>query len=370
MRINIFGDFVAHDISRISIAIPLKKVIADGDFNIVNFEAPVKTTNQIPSPKSGPSLCQDPNAPQWLESNGFNVFCLANNHIFDYGAEGFLATKNLLQNVYTVGAGKYEQAFSPVYVEKKGIKVAIFSLAELQFGVFYDERIDSDRLAAGWINLPLVENYIKDAKAKCDYVILIAHAGLEGEEIPLPEWRNRYRQLIDAGCDVIVGGHTHCAQGFEQYHGKMIFYSVGNFCFSKQIDSNSYWNLGELVSLYITKEGINCRCLGTSFSNGILNLLESTIWDDKLLKLNNKLSSPEYEGLVDEICRRHLVDYLMLCKWSGFIHYKTLSFKILIKQLLLKYFHCTQEFSHLHMLNNLQCETHRWCFMRGLKLLK
>lgn len=41
---------------------------------------------------------------------------------------------------------------------------------------------------------------------KYDYVIIIAHAGLEGVDYPLPEWRNRYNELLSVGCDVIVGG--------------------------------------------------------------------------------------------------------------------------------------------------------------------
>ena len=36
---------------------------------------------------------------------------------------------------------------------------------------------------------------------------------------------------IDAGADLVLGHHPHVLQGIEQYKGKNIVYSLGNFCF-------------------------------------------------------------------------------------------------------------------------------------------
>lgn len=38
-------------------------------------------------------------------------------------------------------------------------------------------------------------------------------------------------KLIDAGFDLIIGMHPHVLQGYEEYNGKYIFYSLGNFVF-------------------------------------------------------------------------------------------------------------------------------------------
>lgn len=84
---------------------------------------------------------------------------------------------------------------------------------------------------------------------------MIAHAGLEDEDIPLPEWRERYRELIDVGCDVIIGGHTHMVQGCEIFKEKLICYSLGNFVFERNLAKKI---LGVLVNLchfhYLVKE--------------------------------------------------------------------------------------------------------------------
>ena len=54
----------------------------------------------------------------------------------------------------------------------------------MQFGILRDK---SDKYGCAWINHPSVNQIVKDAKKKYDYVIIIAHAGLEGVDYPLPE---------------------------------------------------------------------------------------------------------------------------------------------------------------------------------------
>jgi poly-gamma-glutamate synthesis protein (capsule biosynthesis protein) len=42
------------------------------------------------------------------------------------------------------------------------------------------------------------------------------------------------RQMIDAGADLVVGGHPHVVQPVEEYHGRWIAYSLGNFVFDQK----------------------------------------------------------------------------------------------------------------------------------------
>ena len=39
--------------------------------------------------------------------------------------------------------------------------------------------------------------------------------------------------MIDAGADIIIGHHTHTWQTVEEYQGKRIYYSIGNFIFDQ-----------------------------------------------------------------------------------------------------------------------------------------
>ena len=37
--------------------------------------------------------------------------------------------------------------------------------------------------------------------------------------------------FVDSGANIVVGHHTHCYSGYEEYNKGLIFYSLGNFLF-------------------------------------------------------------------------------------------------------------------------------------------
>jgi poly-gamma-glutamate synthesis protein (capsule biosynthesis protein) len=358
MVINFFGDFVVNDSKRISLSSDIITMLKSADYNAVNFEAPIKDVTAPQKHKSGPSISQDENAPHWLKENYFNIISFANNHIFDYGEECFKLTKNKFGNeVLTVGAGFYEEAYKPVVLEKDGISVALFAMAELQFGVFSENK---DGYGCAWINDLSVERRIREAKEKYNYVILIAHAGLECETIPLPEWRTVYRHMIDCGCDAVIGGHTHTAQGVELYKNAPIFYSLGNFCFEKNLSRNELWNIGGLASLTLRKNNLEWHYSLLKFCAGKVNLLDSLLSESKIDSLNKALID-SYQENINKICLRKLGDYNNLNAMAGYLPVDRNIIKSIARWLLGR---CDD----IHMLNTLQCETHRWCFERGLKI--
>ena len=73
----------------------------------------------------------------------------------------------------------------------------------------------------------------KEAKENADYVIAVVHWGTEHTTVLEEVQRSTARDFIDAGADIIIGGHSHCLQGIEYYEDKPIFYSLGNFWFDE-----------------------------------------------------------------------------------------------------------------------------------------
>jgi poly-gamma-glutamate synthesis protein (capsule biosynthesis protein) len=55
------------------------------------------------------------------------------------------------------------------------------------------------------------------------------HWGVELDTRPRPDQVALGHRMIDAGADVIFGGHSHRLQPMETYRGRPIFYSLGNF---------------------------------------------------------------------------------------------------------------------------------------------
>ena len=44
------------------------------------------------------------------------------------------------------------------------------------------------------------------------------------------EWAYAF---VDSGADIVVGAHTHIIGDIEEYKGKRIYYSLGNFAFDQ-----------------------------------------------------------------------------------------------------------------------------------------
>ena len=73
---------------------------------------------------------------------------------------------------------------------------------------------------------------IEEARDNSDYVIAFVHWGTEGNNYFGSDQVSLAKQFVEAGVDVIIGGHTHCLQGMEYMDGVPIIYSLGNFWFS------------------------------------------------------------------------------------------------------------------------------------------
>lgn len=148
-----------------------------------------------------------------LSGAGIEVVNLSNNHIYDCGSVGFAECKNLLNN-----AGiKYCGEGNLCIVEKNGIKVGFLGYNAFSVGNDLKEGISEDiQLLRG---------------NGADVVCVMFHYGIERDYYPSSVQKDISRYTIDAGADIVLGGHPHVLQGVEKYNGKVICYSLGNFCF-------------------------------------------------------------------------------------------------------------------------------------------
>jgi poly-gamma-glutamate synthesis protein (capsule biosynthesis protein) len=66
-----------------------------------------------------------------------------------------------------------------------------------------------------------------------DLVVVSLHWGIEYEQHSTTSQQLFARALIDAGADLVVGHHPHVVQEVEEYKGRYIAYSLGNFVFDQ-----------------------------------------------------------------------------------------------------------------------------------------
>jgi poly-gamma-glutamate capsule biosynthesis protein CapA/YwtB (metallophosphatase superfamily) len=202
------------------------------DYTIANLETPITTRGTVQSKDY--VYRSSPLALPALKASGIDLVNLANNHVMDYGTEGLLDTMTLLdqEGVKRMGAGKdLEEAYEPVIVEKQGIKIAFLGFSRVVPEASWKAAPGHPGVAETY-SYKLPVEAIQKAKEKADLVVVVAHWGVERSDQPDKYQKELAHRYIDAGADLIVGGHPHVLQGFEEYKGKWIAYSLGNFIFT------------------------------------------------------------------------------------------------------------------------------------------
>lgn len=304
------GDFCSNSsTSIIKVSEELRSIIASCDIRFVNFEVPLKPEGVTLPPQSRERFFQNDDAPAFLKELGFNLFSLANNHAFDWGDEGFLKTREALGDD-TFGAGLYNDAYKVKIVNVNGVKIGFLAACFAAYtGVFSD--VDRhEGLGCAYVNDLRLNHDIIQAKKEVDYLFIIPHDGIEYIDIPLPETIARYRDFIDYGADGVIGMHTHCPQGWEEYRGKPIFYSLGNFLFNSKegydyrATNRPHWYEGLCVIMTIEDEKLSWEVMNTRNVDNIAIDID----DSKSRQKHNEkictylVNKAEYQQYLSTLC--------------------------------------------------------------------
>jgi len=137
---------------------------------------------------------------------------LSNNHIYDYKQKGFIDTKLALkkEKINYFGEGsKWE-----------------LKIKEHNFGFLGYRGWSLDQAFLNKLKSDIIE-----LKKTNSVVVINFHWGNERQYYPIDAQKELARFAIDNGADIILGHHPHVIQGIEQYKGRIIAYSLGNFCF-------------------------------------------------------------------------------------------------------------------------------------------
>jgi len=216
----------------------------NGDLALANMETPVDVMGQNQDLTTFPLFNVPFEILEALQYAGFNHLISANNHSFDRGFDGLVATVHNFERAGIAQTGMYinEAAFNtPSIVDVNGIQVGIIAYtdsvnylehlvpeAKLPFAV---RRFRSDVLD----DIPhMTEDIANLREAGAELVIVALHWGAEYVDEPTQMQRQIARGLSEAGADVIMGKHSHTVQPVEWHERAdgsrgFIMYSLGNF---------------------------------------------------------------------------------------------------------------------------------------------
>lgn len=187
-------------------------IFSADDMTLVNLEGPLTTAAEGRAEQTY-CISGDPAYAGILTAGSVEAVSMANNHRLDYYEQGTKDTVAALEDQGIVWA--YDA--NPGVYETKGIRIGYVSVNEVGQGAGVEKLLQ--------------EGIAKLQEEGADLILACCHWGIEREYYPEDYQKSLGRKCIDWGADLVIGCHPHVIQGIEEYQGKYIVYSLGNFCF-------------------------------------------------------------------------------------------------------------------------------------------
>ena len=229
---------------------PFEKIagfLKSADLTFANLETPI--SNRGTNVGSIYSFRSNPKSIQGLTYAGFDVISIANNHAWDYGPDAFRDTMDNLASagISYIGGGHTEAEAHAGVIKKVGDTNVGF----LGYTNLLPKSLSAvgDKAGLAILDEPRMVQDIKLMKSRASIVVVSFHWGEEYHAVHNALQERIAHEAIDAGADLIIGHHPHVPEDIEQYKGKYIVYSLGNFIFDQNWSAETMKGLSVRVWL-------------------------------------------------------------------------------------------------------------------------
>lgn len=170
-----------------------------------------------------------------------DYYGFANNHAMEHGGAAYKETVAALESYGSKVFGLKDRR--SIVFEHQGKTVSLTGMC-VRIEALKEEPLY-------WHNPEYREIETEIEKLPHDaFKVLFVHWGNEYINRPSAVQKKFAHWLIDAGFDLIVGMHPHVLQGYEDYNGGRIYYSLGNCVFDMPSEQ---CKIGSLVSVDFSK---------------------------------------------------------------------------------------------------------------------
>ena len=187
-----------------------------------------------------------------LRHAGIDLVNLANNHSYDFGADGARQTVAALRKANVEHTGRHDQV---TVVSPQGVRIAVVGFATYNWTPSLNDPA-------------VVDAHVGRAKKAAPIVVVLFHGGAEGSDrthVPFGsefafgenrgDLRRFARAAIDAGADVVLGSGPHVIRGVEVYRKRLIAYSLGNFAGVGNFTTGGTLSLSALLTMRLEPDG-------------------------------------------------------------------------------------------------------------------
>ncbi len=230
--------------------------LQDADITFGNLEGTLLDGGEPVKQCKNPDRCYLFRSPERFAVNfvqaGFDVISLANNHARDFGEAGRSASMFALEQRGIHTSGRMGDIAS---WEVKGQRVAMIAFAPF-------------KNSHDMLDLAAARRLVGHIKAEHDIVLISFHGGAEGlDALHIPFANEFYynedrgdvvafaHAVIDAGADLVLGHGPHVPRALELYRGRLIAYSLGNFCTYYGISVTGLKGLAPVLQATMTDTG-------------------------------------------------------------------------------------------------------------------
>jgi len=234
-----------------------KVLFNSADLVVANLEGPVtnfasKSVGSAVGSTNNYFFTFDPQILKTLKKYNIKIVNLGNNHINNFRSEGIKQTYQYLEkeNINYFGDIGYFANIESNENNQNNDRFYLWKLESFTIAFVSFNQFVSNAMQHTIDDLQIV-------KQQADFIIVYPHWGNEYQLIagaPISTWAHKF---IDLGADLVIGAHPHVVQQKQEYKGKTIYYSLGNFVFDQYFSNEVRKGLLVKVTLDLdTKEYI------------------------------------------------------------------------------------------------------------------
>ncbi len=199
----------------------LRAELQSADLVVANLEGPITDNPSVSETSTEGShdnyvFTFPPETATLLKQEHIGPVNIGNNHILNFNESGVRQTRAYLDRAGIESIG------SPLTGDVRTV-VRDIRGTDIAF-VNYNQFVTQGREKAF--------SDLAEVKEQADFIVVYTHWGKEYEGVTL-EMKALAHEFIDAGADLVIGSHPHVIQEREEYRGKHIYYSLGNFIFDQ-----------------------------------------------------------------------------------------------------------------------------------------
>jgi hypothetical protein len=280
---------------------------------VINFEGTLYQDVAQLSPTRRKILLTSPiEALAGIEELDTVLYSVGHNHIADYGndvAQFTLDSLNRLSPAFGAGFSADQFHLSSACID--GVAVGFAAYCTLEASPLFST---PTRIGPRELSMDSMERDLAKLRTTNQLAVALVHWGGLYTHYPTDYQLVYGRQLIDSGFDLVVGTHPHAVQGYAQYRGRYIFYSLGNFFFPDYRASvagqhyDSRWmarcNWSIVPLFHVTPNGFQLETIRFVVRRGTQGPLE-VVEDANLLRQLRRFSRAVSVKEPELVCARH-----------------------------------------------------------------